>query len=628
MRKGLVVSWAVILLAPTAWGQEGPGPGPAQPQQKLSASQQRSLLAIDELIAEAKGYDDKALEIRVRAEAADLTWPFTPDRARQTLIDAFDDAAALKTDPVQDKPSNPNSWDTQAAAAERFQLLSQVIRFARKHDASLAAKLMARLNDLKGDSRLISRDGAERISERGAAEIDLAQDALNAGNESEAIGLLRQSLSQGRSNNFIAVLDQIRRIDPAAADRLFLDAVNSELNSGYDPNGILMLGLYLFTPGRYSIHYRYGQPLIGPGINMAAGVDVPPSMARPYLEAAAAVITRYQLGPDGPSLPGRVALKEFALTQLLPLFQRYLPDRVEALREQLSDLARLIPDAAAARQNAAASPPPPGPLMPDERSVNDVIEAFDQIPGDKARDSRYVDAVVSALNSKELERARALAAKISNTAFREPLIEIIDLRSTLGAITRGELDEGRRIAAAGLTGERLALAYYSLSATWFQKGDSTRGQEFASEAFTAANRIDDPERRGQVYVYIAAVLVKSDSVRAFQAAEAAIKSIDTAEHFDVRRSSPAFRITKPDGMVVVHSFSVPGQSSLISLISELTRSDLNRTLELARSLRSAQPRALSVLAACRVGLTIEIPKQPTKDKNEKQSPKKKEKNAP
>ena len=632
MRSRLLLCFGLILPGPVALCQQPPIPVAARPQDKLSPSQQQALDAIEQLIAEAKGYDYKALEIRVRAEAADLIWPFTPDRARKTMLDAFDDAAALKADPGEDKAAKTNSWEAQAAVAERLELLSQVIRFVRKHDPTLAFKLMARLDDLKASPVMVSRGAEERISELGAADIDLAQEALNGGDESEAIRLLRQSLSQGRSSYFLAVLYQIKKIDPPAADKLFLDAVNNELTSGYDPNGILMLGLYLFTPGQYSLRYRYGQPLVGSGINMAAGTDVPPSLARPYLEAAAAVITRYQLGPNGPDLPGRVALKEFALTQLLPLFQRYMPDRVESLREQLSDLARLTPDAAAAAKPATATAPAPGPLVRDDRPVSDLIEELEQIPGDKARDSRYVDAVISTLNFKELERARALTAKISNTACREQLLEIIDLRSTLAAITRGELDEARKIATSGLTGECLALAYCSLSSAWFQKGDSTLGKELANEAFTAANRIDDPGRRGQVYVYIGSLVVKGDSSRAFQAAEAAIKSIDAAGHFDVRRSSPMFLITKPDGMVIAQSFSIPGQSSLLALVTELARADLNRTLGFARTLRSAQARALSVLTACRVGLDSQTKKEASGEKKEphktKEAQTKKEKAAP
>src|ERR1700752_40919 len=124
MRKDLVVLWAVILLAPVALCQQPPVPGAAHSQPKLSASQQEALDVIEQLIAEAKGYDDKALEIRVRAEAADLIWPFTPDRARKTMLDAFDDAAALKADPGEDKAAKTNSWEAQAAVAERLEAVN------------------------------------------------------------------------------------------------------------------------------------------------------------------------------------------------------------------------------------------------------------------------------------------------------------------------------------------------------------------------------------------------------------------------------------------------------------------------------------------------------------------------
>jgi hypothetical protein len=53
------------------------------------------------------------------------------------MLDAFDDAAALKADPGEDKAAKTNSWEAQAAVAERLELLSQVIRFVHKHDPGL-----------------------------------------------------------------------------------------------------------------------------------------------------------------------------------------------------------------------------------------------------------------------------------------------------------------------------------------------------------------------------------------------------------------------------------------------------------------------------------------------------------
>ncbi|HWX42918.1 MAG TPA: hypothetical protein VN345_17350 [Blastocatellia bacterium] len=628
MCNRFVVSCAVMMLARIAWNQEGSTPGITKPQHDLGSSQQQALFAIDELIAEARGYDDRLLEIRVKAEAADLIWPFNPDRARQTLLDAFDGAAALKIESANTNAIKTDSAESHTTAGQRLELLSRVIRFAHKHDPLLAAKLMARLDDLKGSRGLISRDSVERISEHGAADIDLAQDLLKAGDQSEAIRLMRESLAQGRSTSFLTVLEQIRRVDPGAGDKLFLDAVRTELNSSYDPNGILMLGLYLFAPGHYSIHFRNGQALVGAGIDLGAKPDADPSLARPYLEAAAAVLTRYQLDPDAPALAGRLTLKQFAITQLLPLFQRYMPERVEALREQLSDLARIGLDAAAGPKPASGAAPPTGgypSFMRDDRPTGELIEELDRVPGEDARDTRYIDAVIAAMNSNDLDRARTLAARIGSATYRGPLIELVDLRRAVAAIAHGELEEAQKIASAELTAERLAIAYCSLSSAWFQKGDSTLGQELANQASIAANRIDDPARRGQVYVYIATGLAKKDPLRAFQSAEAAIKAVDAAERFDATGRGLLFRIFKPDRTVTTQSFAIPYESSLVSLVGELAKADLSRTLGLARTLRSAEPRALSVLAACRVALPSETRAQPTERK--KQPEKKKQKTA-
>ena len=125
-------------------------------------------------------------------------------------------------------------------------------------------------------------------------------------------------------------------------------------------------------------------------------------------------------------------------------------------------------------------------------------------------------------------------------------------------------------------------------------------------AVAAAERIEAPSRRAQVYILLATGVAERDAQRAFELIESATKDINAAEQFDAVTDRLTFTIKTP---FASHSFSLSQGAGLLSTVSTLARVDLNHTLSVARMIKPAAPRALSIISACRATLAETKPKQ-------------------
>jgi hypothetical protein len=85
--------------------------------------------------------------------------------------------------------------------------------------------------------------------------------------------------------------------------------------------------------------------------------------------------------------------------------------------------------------------------------------------------------------------------------------------------------------------------------------------------------------------------------------ESAVKDINAAEKFNLTGGGIIFEFTMPGGGRNSYGFSQ--NSSLLSVLSVLARSDLYRTINVARALVAPSSRALGVIAACRTVIEAE-----------------------
>jgi hypothetical protein len=562
-------------------------PSRASGQERVDLAKETARLqaqaALNEVLSEAKGYDDRALRARVRAEVADLLWPSEPARSRDLIVEAFDDAAAL-----------------QSPLSERYSVRANVIAVARRHDPQLAAKLIAQVSDRSEESReILSRDSLERISEKGGLYVDSARESLRDGDQGRALEFARKGMFEGRSAQFIWFLTELRQRDKAAADKLFLEAVNMLRGGAADPNDVLHLGLYLFYPGRVAVGtLSDGTEAVSYGISFAAAPAVPDTLARTYLQAAAVALLGYQVTSGHGTAAGSVELKRFALRQLLSLFQRYEP-RLAA--EIAGALAGLGPQALSKSSTAE-----PEDYTDEKISDSDLISKIERLNDRRERDHYFFTALKVAVERGNFERARTLAARIGGAELKQASLEWIGFSEARTAIKRGEPERASRIASEELTGEQRAVIYFQLASSWLGQGDFARAGIEVNAAVAAAEKIESPAQQAQVYILLAAGVAGRDTQRAFEFIESATKDINAAEQFDSTNDRLTYTIKTP---FASYNFLLSQGAGLLSTVTTLARVDLNRTLSVARMIKPAAPRALSIISACRATLAKTNPKQ-------------------
>ena len=443
-------------------------------------TRQQALIELQDVAERLKSYDDVLARIRLRTMLADALWPADPDLAKGVLSAAFADIRELK------KPS-----------VDLYKLRLAVIQVARRHDPSFAAKLIAQVSVSGSESggASFSRDSFESISQRGALYVDSAANLLNQGGDpSAAVQMAKSSLAEGRSAALINFLVSLRERDARAADQLFLDALAIiDGRPDADPNDVMLMGFYVFSPHQLSVGSINGQVIIGMNADFAGAQPVSTALVLPYLSFAADVMTRFQVPVVQPSSEGLAELKAIAIQRLLPLFDRYDQAQSPSLRAALEGLAGIVPSG-----SAAQSPAPQEPLSPSADGIQNAAE----MPPSPERDAFFAQAAFSALGANDLPSAAKLASKVSDSGLKAQLAEMVAFKTAISQIEKGDLDGAEKTAAQS-GAELHALLLYRLSIAWLKRNDTVMASEEADAAVAVAGKVDDPAQRARIYVYMA-----------------------------------------------------------------------------------------------------------------------------
>jgi hypothetical protein len=396
-------------------------------------------------------------------------------------------------------------------------------------------------------------------------------------------------VSEGRSPEFLSFLTDLQKRDQQSADRLFLDALGIVRLGSSDPNDVLFLGLYLFTPGQVSFTDLDGQLIIGTGINFGAVSKLPDTLLQPYLATAAEVLERAAVSPNTPR-----SLLQFALQRMLPLFEKHMPGAAGWMR---TFLAQLGPLPAALNQEAIAHDRKTTPSAGDKPPVSEVVKEIERTPGSARRDELYFQAGDSSLKRDDFESARDLFSRVSDLELRNQLFEFVSFREAMKALRQNKPDVAENIATLRLDHDRSALIHSLVASELFKQGFAERALSLVNDALTKAGKTDDAGLRASSYVYLARPLVEKDVHRAFEVTGWALKSMEQVASFDLNNARVTFRFRRPGGGTFERGISAgPG---LLSLISKLARIDLDRVITMSRSTGSPERRASIVIGAAR-----------------------------
>jgi hypothetical protein len=288
------------------------------------------------------------------------------------------------------------------------------------------------------------------------------------------------------------------------------------------------------------------------------------------------------------------------IRKLLPLFDQYAPDSATALRSQLTALASELPkrqigDPTRSNQTSNLGPPP----LP---SPSDVLQRMqgqlDHAKTSNERDMIYRQAAAE-LALQGDARAIDLSNSIDDAKKRNEVRTFVDFELARFALKKKNLNETIRLAKKGqLTHLQRGWVYLQVVRLLAraEKPDKSEITTLLEETVEEARRMDDADPdKARLLFGAANQLFAFDEVRTWDLVGESIKAANGSEKFTGDKTAIFnMPLSMTPGstfeMIYEEGFEVKGALQL------LARSDLNRSLELARNFKRDSPRAFAILA--------------------------------
>ena len=475
---------------------------------------------------EARKWDDKATAARTQAQIADLIWDNNRDNAI-TYLKAAWDAAGKVEEPKRERSAFANPSRRNAVRRE-------VLLVAHKRARELAEQWLEQIVEESKSGEKTERGTFDDRTARSAVLLQMAQEVV-ADNPQAAAELLIDSLRDGVSFNLQSGLLHLQRKDPALAETVVRAAVARLRTSGMiDPNELLTLNSFLFTPGRVfgantaDNRNQVQLALGGSQVSMPAGRQNP-ALAREFLDVAADLLLTAPV-PDGPYALITARRIVSTIGSLFREMSAHLPEKaalLQARARQLDSEARF-----------STTPIPRKPDMPEfrpgeskesfaERRVDLLEESAAKARDALSRDIGYANAAVATMVER-YERGLDLAGKIADKTLRDGVRSWLIYRAVLHLIAAGNLDQAHRLNLKNDDAASRAVCLVAGAQRMIKDKDTDRAGEWLREAGALVRRSDADESMARIALGIVSTYGSFDTQAAVDWLLYAVKLIRKA----------------------------------------------------------------------------------------------------
>ena len=211
-------------------------------QKRVREQQVTRILSVLSATADnAKHWTDATAASKVQAQVSDVIWDADSEIARSYLIRAWETAAKVEIPKRERSPFRNQSPRTEARR--------EVILVARKRAPDLSKKWLEQMaQESEQDQR--DRGAFDDRTPRSTVLLQMALQIVQEDPEAAA-ALATDSLLDGISFGFQQVLIRIQEKNFELSQRVFRTALSRLRTAGMlDPNELLILYAYLYTPGR------------------------------------------------------------------------------------------------------------------------------------------------------------------------------------------------------------------------------------------------------------------------------------------------------------------------------------------------------------------------------------------
>lgn len=575
-------------------------------EEEASALQRRSLEIIRSAAEEAVSLTDRRNAARVQANAADVLWPRDEENARIIFQKAFEAAVAHYRETKDDNREQL----AERAWTNRPDMRLEVIRLASRRDSAFAQKFTEQyveekrreLQDLatQPQNQNQKRDNSDQLFGKETAIASGLLDAaypLLGTDPKTAVELARRAFSTGVPRSGASFLYQLGEKDRAAADSLFLVALDHiSRDPVVVPGQWLLLAAYPF--GESVIYISDGQGMSSSSFGAPTpNPTVDPQLVGRYLASVAGMLARAtQINPaQSPELPSRIATALFAARLLEPKVVQYQPGLVEGWREVAQQLAVMTEqrsrDGVDSNVKNLNQNSKPGTPTDAEDRIKSLLDRAERTTDFGQRDELYRQAAFS-LQRSDPARALSIADKISDLDLRKKARSWISFQAATAAIGQKQWDEARRYALEVIETDQRAYLYFRIAEAVLKNGDRTRAVELLDEAAQRAAGADNTAEKLRAQLGIANLYASFDPARGFEIAADAIKTANRVPTYNPDQAQLT-RVFSSRGSTSVSTEDVDG-FDLGKALANLARADFDRAIALAQSLET-KPLKLTTL---------------------------------
>lgn len=455
----------------------------------------------------SKDWQDTLAAVRVQAQTADLSWESDTEGARRYLVQAWQTANTVRDSQTSAKIRN----ESPKNEARR-----EVLLVARRRAPELAKRWLEEMSqEADSDEKDRKRGAFDDRTRRSAVLLDMAAASVT-NNPQVTAELAIDSLQDGISFGLQYVLLNLHEKDFDLAQGVFRAALRRLRSSGLlDPNELLVLYSYVFTPGRVFAANTEDDPgrrqlgVTRNPIRITAAGDLNPALGIDFLNLAADLLINAPLPAKGEDLQLAARQQISTIGVLSPRMSEILPARAAELDTRAQKLEAIA--------NFSTSPAPPLSDIPTvyphkgeskedlaARQVDALVEKAEKETDVLAQNILYARAAIATMPGT-YSRGWALAGKISDKRLKEDVTNYLSYRAAVHFAIAGQFAKAHELC---LTNNDPAQRAVSLIVT-AQILTKAKNTALASQYLQEARSLVTGAEPNEEWTHIALGLVSS-----------------------------------------------------------------------------------------------------------------------
>jgi len=460
----------------------------------------------------AKDIGDPVVRIRSFAALAEALWEHEPLLARQLFRTAFEETKQV---PTPKRPPGISAWigSTRAPDQLRREILAKVGRLD-----PLFAKELAESLEIEKSEREEPEQDPEARNMRRAVGSERAQALMNVAHlllekdPKSAADAAAAALQEGVTQRFVMFLMRLRAKDPALADQLFNQALQTIAR--HTPARLYeLIPLGSYVAADWQLPIRLGVGSEPPPVN--------PTTAARYLSVLLEALVHHVEIALNPTLtPGFAQADWFTslqdlyriLVNLRTPVQHYLPDRAALVEGLLNQLAFTLPPRTQVEVHAEEQR---RTLSPEEK-IADLLRQAERTSDAEERDALLFEAIFEATRIGHFETAAGLVPRLSDVKQRADIADLVHYQWAERALEKGDLETARRAALELNHPERLVLMCSSLARRLEEQKESEAALALLQEAESRIRRLPPSIEKARALILLAKAFLPLESDRAFE----------------------------------------------------------------------------------------------------------------